>query len=793
MHEALDRLIAQHNLVLLWLSFGICVFGSVVTARLLVRSIDGGSLRRAGWVFLGGNVAAATAWCTHFVSLLAYEPGVSFGFDVLITLLSFALASIGMTMAFGLFSMGTRITAITGGLLFGISLVALQYLGVASIAAGGIAVFDTQRAGLSIALSLTIAAFVFERLRREGAGNVVVMGGILSLAALSLHVFGLASVTITQEPDGDTILFDPAGKAYLGMAVVVVAVVIAGAGALVYALDEQTRRLGDERLRHLLESTVDGMAITRDGIIVQANAALALMTGMRPEALVGRPIMDFFDDDGHGTLPERELIPLRLRSATGSTRSVELALHTERFSRTADPLTVYAIRDITHRIAQEERIAYLAQYDSLTGLRNRASFLERTTRLLERQDGEDQFAVLLVDLDFFKEINDTHGHAAGDEVLRAAAARLKAMLGRGEIAARLGGDEFAVMARLRRREDVVAFAERVCEAFSTPVHFEHTMLRFGCSVGVARFPDDGESIRVLLNNADLAMYRAKRSKISYCFYDRSMDDRIRTQRRLVDDLRAALDRGELEVHYQVQMRLSDDAVAGYEALARWNHPERGPIPPAVFIPIAEEHGLASKLGRLVLETACRDASQWPEDLTVAVNVSPRQLRDDSLVQTVAATLAETGLAPSRLELEVTESCFISDSHSATHMLHRLRHLGVGISIDDFGAGYSSLAMLQWFPFDKIKLDKTFSESIPADTKALNILRAMLSLAHMLNVPVMAEGVESIEQLHLLRDEGCDYVQGFIFGAAGPAPEPMPCPPLQAGRLRLGVPAAARIA
>ena len=340
-------------------------------------------------------------------------------------------------------------------------------------------------------------------------------------------------------------------------------------------------------------------------------------------------------------------------------------------------------------------------------------------------------------------------------------------LGHDEFIARLGGDEFVAVTRFTDRAQLVAFAARLDAELRAPLPLDDFEARLGASIGVAVFPDDAGSAETLANNADLAMYRAKsEAAAAPCHYDSELDEAIRDQRELAAELRCAIDRGELDVDYQVQTSVTTGAVTGYEALLRWTHPERGAIPPAVFIPIAESNGFIIALGEWVLRRACADAAAWPHASKVAVNVSPLQLTHIDLPRLFHQVLLDTGLPPRRLEIELTETAIIADRERALHVLRQIKALGIGVALDDFGTGYSSLETLRAFPFDKIKLDRFFAAELEGNIQSTAILRAVLALGKSLSIPILAEGIETAEQLDVLRREGCDEAQGFLIGRPG---------------------------
>jgi diguanylate cyclase (GGDEF)-like protein len=438
----------------------------------------------------------------------------------------------------------------------------------------------------------------------------------------------------------------------------------------------------------------------------------------------------------------------------------------------ADGGWVSTHEDVTERRRSDEQIAHLAHYDLLTDLPNRARFHGELERALERVQRGERIAVLYIDIDEFKSVNDTLGHAVGDELLKVVANRLRGCIGATDVVARLGGDEFAIIkTAVAGRAEVIDLVTRIYEAIRLPHECAGHLLATDASVGVALAPDDGADLNELLKNADLAMYGAKADgRRTYRFFEPSMDARVKARRALEVDLRKAIVERDFEIHYQPLVSLRDNAVTGCEALLRWRHSEFGPIPPAQFIPVAEDTGLINELGEWVLNAACAEATKWPDHIKIAVNVSPVQFRSQTLALKVAAALAASGLSANRLELEITEAVLIRDDEAALAMLHELRRLGVRIALDDFGTGYSSLSYLQRFPFDKIKIDRSFIKDI-ADSKGSSaIVRAVVDIAAARNMTTTAEGVETEEQREILRELGCTEMQGNLFSSAAPAAE-----------------------
>jgi diguanylate cyclase (GGDEF)-like protein len=426
--------------------------------------------------------------------------------------------------------------------------------------------------------------------------------------------------------------------------------------------------------------------------------------------------------------------------------------------------------DITEFQRSEQRIKHLAHYDALTDLPNRVLFREQLDRELKRAGRGEKFALLYIDIDEFKGINDSLGHPVGDEFLQLLAQRLRNCIREVDFVARLGGDEFAIIQTgVADLTDVTNLVARLHEAIRQPYNCLGHYIMTDASIGIAVAPADGSEIDQLIKNADLAMYDAKAAgRRTYRFFEAQMDSKARTRRELELDLRGAISNSGFELHYQPLVDLATNEVTCFEALLRWRHPERGMISPAEFIPIAEETGLINEIGDWVLTTACAEAVKWPNGIKLAVNVSPIQFKSGTLALKVAAALAASDLAANRLELEITEAILIRDDEAALAVLHQLRAIGVSIALDDFGTGYSSLSYLQRFPFDKIKIDRSFIGDITQPRGSSTIIQAVVNIARSRDMTTTAEGVETQEQLNALRALGCTQMQGYLFSAAVPA-------------------------
>ncbi len=425
---------------------------------------------------------------------------------------------------------------------------------------------------------------------------------------------------------------------------------------------------------------------------------------------------------------------------------------------------VATIEDITERTRVEQKIAHLAHYDALTDLPNRALFREKLDAALKALGPGAQLAVLYIDIDEFKSVNDALGHHVGDELLKEVAERLRGCIGEGDVAARLGGDEFAIIhTSAGGRAETERLVNALYAAIRQPLECAGHLISTDASIGIAIAPADGDHLDQLLKNADLALYGAKGDgRRTYRFFEQGMGARATARRTLELELRHAISEGGFEVHYQPVVDLRDNRVRGCEALLRWRHPQRGNISPAEFIPVAEDTGLINALGEFVLQTACAEASRWPDHIRIAVNVSPVQFRSQTLALNVASALAASGLSASRLELEITEAVLMRDDETALATLHQLRALGVRIALDDFGTGYSSLSYLHRFPFDKIKIDRSFVKNIGDEGASAAIIQAVVNIANASNMTTTAEGVEQAWQRDMLRELGCTEMQGFLF-------------------------------
>ncbi|WP_162292641.1 putative bifunctional diguanylate cyclase/phosphodiesterase [Hartmannibacter diazotrophicus] len=513
--------------------------------------------------------------------------------------------------------------------------------------------------------------------------------------------------------------------------------------------------------------------------ICEVNEAACRHYGHRQDSFAGRSLTDLHHPDHHGDLKLDNYTETlnafdrtwRQFKADGS--QIDVTAFASHLDFEDNERILLAFIDVTERRRSEERLAHMARHDLLTGLPNRLAFNEQiATGMAEARKRGHGAAALLIDLDSFKAVNDTFGHSVGDALLKEAARRIREALDDTCVPARLGGDEFAVFVPLGaddQRDEPIARAiiRSLCEPFQ--INMQHVAV--GASIGIARMTDDSSDPEQLLRHADIALYKAKADgRGSFRHFEPGMDAQMLERQRLELDLRMAVEKGEFSVHYQPLVNLEDQKVSGFEALLRWSHPVRGNIPPADFIPLAEETGLIDAIGRFVLEQACRDAVTWPDHMKVAVNLSPAQFRTTEVLATVVRALDLSGLRPARLDLEITESLLMDRSDGALQTLKALRELGVGISMDDFGTGYSSLSYLRSFPFTKIKIDKSFVKDLHASADSQAIVRAIVGLGRSMGMKVIAEGIENADDLDFLMQEGCAEGQGYLFSKPRPVSE-----------------------
>ena len=596
----------------------------------------------------------------------------------------------------------------------------------------------------------------------------------------SLLYSGVASVNFNDmtgkwvlwsgHPDRAFLDSSEVGQNHTYRVLTLVGCLIATIGALA-ALILFRRKAEESQWRDLSNATVEGLIVCDASKLVDTNRSFTLLVGRPAAELINTPVSKLFQDPKVLDRLSSELdAPIETELTCGNDESIPVELIARIISYRGRKHRALAVRDLRERKKADDKLKFMARHDPLTKLANRNWFSEEMEIALRRIDRGQPVAVLCLDLDQFKQVNDTLGHSVGDTLLRAVAERIKSNVRREDVVARMGGDEFAVLQVGAEQPDGShILAQRLIEKISEPYEVDGHHVVVGTSIGVAIAPEDGRHARELLKRADLALYRAKADGrgISSRF-EPAMGEKAQARRMLEMELRKAVKLEEFELFYQPQVDTKTRALRSFEALLRWRHPERGLVPPLDFIPLAEETGLMGTIGAWVLKKACADAMAWPDSVGVAVNVSAAQFRNRSLEQDVQLALDSSGLSPRRLELEITESILLENTEKVIEAMSRLRASGISIAMDDFGTGYSSLSYLSRFPIDKIKIDRSFVKGTADDDSSLAVIRAVVGLTGSLGMISTAEGVETLDQLTLLETEGCTEIQGYYFSKPIPA-------------------------
>jgi diguanylate cyclase (GGDEF)-like protein len=928
-YRVVSCLATQHDYRLVALAALICAAAAFVSLRIYSQALASQRLQKFGLLLLTGICSGGGIWSTHFVAMLAYDPGLPTAYEPIATTASLMIAVVAATAGFAVSSGGGDRWAGLGGAIVGAGIASMHYIGMKALLVPGTLEWDPASVIASLVVGAVLAAAAMIAFQRANSRRALWMSaGLLTLAICGLHFSAMSAVTILPDP---TIVVRPSpiGDAVMAIAVASTTLLAMLSGVTAIALIEnQTRRqrekeLGihnlrfDTALRHMsqglcmfdadkrlvvcneryaklyqlppellkagtphgeiiahrvqngiykgdksnsavdqkisaldqlpantsssrLDELADGRVIcvvrepmtgggwvaTHEDVTelhklnvqLQNSNELLDQRGSRLQAIIDNfpGGITFLDADlrivvANQTaktlldLPDRlfsygpplledvfrfnagrnEYGPGDVEEQVATRLALARAGHPHVFERERPNGTVLEVRgvplkeggfvttyvDMTERRRSEAKVIHMAHHDALTNLANRVLLRERLECALATTfRGNHSLAVFMLDLDRFKEINDTLGHPVGDALLKAVAGRLRTCVREGATIARLGGDEFAIVEEVVDAAlEATVLAERLQAVLSTPFDLGDHQVVIGSSIGIALAPGDGTGSDQLLRNADLALYRAKGDGSStYRFFEPGMDARMRERRALEHDLRKALLESQFELYYQPLVDLQSDEVCGFEALLRWHHPERGMVSPAEFIPVAEEIGLIIPVGDWVLRQACEEAATWPDHIRLAVNLSPAQFKSPNLVQTVVNALAASGLPGRRLEVEITESALLQSNPATLAAVHQLRALGIQISMDDFGTGYSSLGYLQNFPFDKIKVDRSFINNLSNGTGAFAILKAITTLARSLDVTTIAEGVETQEQLEKVRALGCREMQGFLFSPPRPA-------------------------
>lgn len=809
MFRVLTCLTAEHDWRLVLLAGLVCFVASVVAVHIFHRAIASQARTRLIWIAIAGAAIGYGIWATHFIAMLAYAPGVSTGYGVALTALSLAAAMLLTSCGFGFSANapdGWR-TPI-GGAIIGAGIASMHYIGMWALEVPGRVTWSLDLVFVSVVLGMVFsyAALTFA-VRYKDLWGTFVAALFLTFAIVSHHFTAMGAVTIVPDPlrGPDALSLSPAllAAAIAGVALSVLGMSFVGVLAdrrlasrtlkfeeiidqlslAQQQVEGSQKELQEQKLR--LDSAINHMG---EGLcmfdaqkrLVMCNDRYAKMYRLPPELLqAGTPHHEIITHRITNGILKGETSDRAAQQVLSTLDALPSGATASRVDELADGRFVCVTRqpmpgggwvathlDVTAQRRSEARITHMAEHDALTDLPNRVLLRRRLEHALAitRRGGAD-LAVLMLDLDRFKEVNDTLGHPAGDALLQAVAARLLGCVRETALVARLGGDEFAVIEYVENPVvEAVALAERIKTALGEPFDLDDHRVIAGTSIGIAVAPRDGADSDEILKKADLALYSAKNGgRGSFRFFEPELDELMHARRNLERDLRSALANNEFELRYQPIVKFETGKIGGFEALLRWHHPERGLVMPGEFIALAEETGLIVPLGEWVLRTACAEAAKWPADLKIAINLSPAQFRSKDLVRIIVGALASSGVAPQRLELEVTETAIMHDSEAVFAALGQLHELGVRIALDDFGTGYSSLSFLQKFSFDKIKIDRSFvSELTSPKEESRVIARAVVRFAVSLGKTTTAEGVETREQWDILSGEACIESQGYYF-------------------------------
>ncbi|AJY75726.1 bifunctional diguanylate cyclase/phosphodiesterase [Paenibacillus beijingensis] len=787
----METISTSYNLSLVLLSIIIAIIASLAALDLAIRIQKATGVVRYIWLSGGAFAMGMGIWSMHFIAMLAFHLSIPVTYDLSLVLVSIMPAILASGLALHIVSRpSVRMAQVYRGAFFiGTGIVVMHYTGMEAMVMGAEIKYSPFLWALSaiIAYAVSLAALylLFLAQQRSGtpgfwwrkAGSAVIMG----IAISGMHYTGMSAATFQPDHHGSLpASYDNALLAYLigfGMLIILGLVFIS---AFVDKRFESQSITSERKFRSVIESANDAIILAdRKGAIISWNKGACLMFGYEEQEVIGEQLQIIIPErlrEAHQKGMERYL-STRQPQVIGKTVELQglkkdnsefpIELSVAAWEEEGNTYFSSIIRDITERKKAEQQINQMVYLDPLTGLPNRHLLNDRLTQALDQaSENKMNIGIMFIDLDRFKYINDTLGHTVGDRLLIEVAKRVQACISKADTLARQGGDEFIVLLPNTNSDEVTKKAKKILGQFSHSIVLDETEMFVTPSIGISLYPSDGRDIETLIKNADTAMYRVKENgKNNFQFYTPDMNDAVTRKMQLEIGLRKGLERGEFNVCYQPQVDVTTGKVIGMEALIRWQHPELGNVSPADFIPIAEETGLIIPIGEWVLREACRQNKRWQDagytPLRMAVNISSRQFQQSNLVEVVRKALKESDLDPQYLELELTES-IIQDSKYAISTMHQLKAMGIHLSIDDFGTGYSSLSYLKLFPIDSLKIDQSFTRNIHTNLKDAALVQTIISMAHNLDLKVIAEGVETKDQLDFLQLRKCNEAQGFFF-------------------------------
>ena len=788
MFQVYTCLTVDHDWRLVVLAGVVCFLTSAVAISLFHRAQATIGRRQLVWLTLGAVAAGFGIWATHFIAMLAYDPAVDAGYNLVLTVLSLLIAILitGAGLGTALLDFG-RWGAVVGGAIVGGGIAAMHYTGMMALELPGRITWAPNLVVASIALGIALGSLaLYFAAKRDDWVNAPIATILFALAILFTHFTGMGAVLVMADP---TRINSASSLSPVSLSLVIAgaAAIVLGACLIAALSDRQSEgKLREQKI--LLDTALENMSqglcmFAADGRIVLFNERYAKMMGLSAAWLKGRSLLDLFKLRKESVElagdPEGFFSRVIAKAREGRSTTWIRKTTAGRVLRVGDqPMSgggwVATFEDITEWQQAQAQISHMAHHDALTGLANRTQLvekLEKALAILPLRGGS--VAVHFIDLDRFKNVNDTLGHDGGDFLLKTVAERLRSVTRVDDLVTRLGGDEFVVVqTRVKDKDQAEDFARRLTLAVTAPMKLKEQSIIATLSVGVALAPTDGTNPERLLKSADLALYKAKADgRNCIRFFMAEMDSELQARFKLEKIIRDAVLHDRFELYYQPLFEMSERRLIGFEALIRLPAEDGTLIPPLVFIPLAEELRLIDKIGAWVLREACRAAATWPEHLTVAVNLSPAQFLARSISDIVAAALKESGLAAHRLELEITETLLLGNSEAIMAELQTLKAIGVAIVMDDFGTGYSSLSYLWRFPFDKIKIDRSFMQGFDGSGRDVKtVVKTIIALGRELNMRVTVEGVETAAQAAFLDKADGDQAQGFFFGRPVPASE-----------------------
>jgi diguanylate cyclase len=789
----MDAVSSTYHIPLVSLSIIIAVIASYAALDLGIQVQKTKSYARYIWMISGAFAMGMGIWAMHFVAMLAFHLSINVTYDVTLVIVSIIPAILSSGIALYIISrpvLGKK-QVLLGALFMATGIVSMHYTGMEAMKMNAEITYDPLLWTLSAIIAFVasvvaiyLLSFVSQNYKTSKIwlvklGSAVLMG----IAISGMHYTGMSAASYKSHQHHTDLASTPFNSTLLAYAIGIVILILLGMVFISTFIDrrfEYQSILSERKFRSVIESANDSIILSdRTGTIISWNKGAELIFGFTEKEAIGKNLQIIIPDKFkvvHQQGMERYLLSGEPR-VIGNTVELEglrknggefpIELSLEAWQEDDQVYFSSIIRDITERKRNEKKINQMVYRDPLTGLPNRLLLNDRLSQALELADETKQtIGIMFIDLDRFKYINDTLGHAVGDQLLIEIAKRIQVCVGKNDTVCRQGGDEFIVLIPNTTADEVSKIAQKIVDLFSSSVMVNEQELFVTPSIGIAMYPGDGRDIETLIKNADTAMYRVKeQGKNNFQFYTPEMNEAVTKKMKLEIGLRKALERNEFKIVYQPQFDVETGGIIGVEALLRWHHPEWGTISPAEFIPIAEETGLILQIGEWVLHGAClqnkalQNAGYAP--LRMAVNISSRQFQQSDLVERVSRILRETELAPQYLELELTES-IIQDSKYAVAKMQVLKEMGIHLSIDDFGTGYSSLSYLKTFPIHTLKIDQSFTRNIYADPKDASLVETIIAMAHNLDLKVIAEGVETEEQLHFLQQKQCNEAQGYYF-------------------------------